>query len=121
MQRRIFLAAIFMALLVTVPLEAQKVIPTGTLTGQVNKVDGTPQAGARVYLQPSDGRTPHTMQTDANGHFSFEKVRVGLYDLRAQAGGLWTDLHQNINVQANQEVNVVLQLKPADPQKPKTP
>jgi hypothetical protein len=121
MQRRLLIAAIFLVLLIGGPVHAQKVTPTGTLSGVVTKVDGTPQAGARVYLQPGDGHTPHTMQTDATGHFKFEKVRIGLYDVRAQAGGLWTDLHQNINVQANQEVNVELQLKPADPQRPKTP
>jgi hypothetical protein len=121
MQRRAFLIVIFVAVLAAAPVGAQRVTPTGTLSGVVNKVDGTPQAGARVYLQPGDGHPPHTMQTDASGHFKFEKVRVGLYDVRAQAGGLWSDLHRNINMQANQEVNVELQLKLTDPQKPKTP
>jgi uncharacterized protein YfaS (alpha-2-macroglobulin family) len=121
MQRRVVLGFVFLALLIAGPMRAQRVTPTGTLVVVVNKVDGTPQPGARVYLQPSDGRTPHTAQTDATGHFRFEKVRVGLYDLRAQAGGLWSDLQQNVNVKADQEVSVELQLKPASPPKPKNP
>jgi uncharacterized protein YfaS (alpha-2-macroglobulin family) len=119
MQHRAFLAAIFLALLVAAPVCAQKATPTGTLSGVVKKADGTPQAGARVYLQPSDGHPAHTMKTDASGHFKFENIRVGLYDVRAQASGLWSNLHRNVNVRASDELTIDLQLKPADPQKPK--
>jgi hypothetical protein len=119
MQRHGFLIAFLLAILVAVPLLAQKAQPTGTISGIVNKVDGTPQPGARVYLQPGDGHVPHTIQTDATGRYKFEKIRIGLYDVRAQAGGLWSDYQRNVNVRANQEVTVDLQIKPAEPPKPK--
>jgi hypothetical protein len=119
--RRAFLTFIALAFLVAGPIRAQQAPHTGTLLGVVNKIDGTPQPAARVYLQPGDGRPPRTVQTDATGHFKFENVRIGLYDVRAQAGGLWSDLHRNLNVEANHQVTVELQLKPADPPKPKTP
>lgn len=121
MLHRALLALIFVALLVAAPIHARKTVVTATLSGVVNKPDGTPQANARVYLQPSDGRPPRITQTDATGHFQFSNVRVGIYDVRAQASGFVSELVRNITVQAKEQVTVDLQLKPPAPAKPKTP
>jgi len=114
MIRRIFLASTVLAigfgLMAAGNLRAQE--KTGTVSGIVQSANGKPLAEARVYLQPSDGHAPHTAQTDAAGHYSFANVKPGLYDLRAQFGGAWTELQRNINVHANEEVTVNLKLQP---------
>jgi hypothetical protein len=119
-QRRIYLAIAVTALLAATVF-AQKPIQTGTISGTVTQADGSPQANARVYFQPSDGSVPHVVQTDATGHFKFQKIKIGLYDVRAQANGAWSDVHRNVNVRANQSVTIDLQLKPASTEKPATP
>jgi protocatechuate 3,4-dioxygenase beta subunit len=86
------------------------------ISGVVQGADAKPLAKARVYLQPSDGRAPHTALTDADGRYQFTKLRPGLYDLRAQSNGKWTDLQRNVNVHANEEVTVNLSFMP--PAKP---
>jgi hypothetical protein len=53
--------------------------------------------------------------TDATGHFTFGKVVNGMYDVRAQGNGLWTDLYRNVSVKKNDEVTVNLQWKVAPP------
>lgn len=121
MRRHVRVLTIVAAMLLAMPLLAQRPIPTGTISGAVTKVDGTPQAGARVYFQPSDGGVPRLVQTDAEGHYKFQKIKAGLYDVRAQAGGAWSEVHRNVNIRANEEVTVDLQIKPASAQKPGNP
>jgi protocatechuate 3,4-dioxygenase beta subunit len=92
-----------------------------SISGVVRSAEGKPLAKARVYLQPSDGRAPHTAQTDAEGRYKFSNLRPGLYELKAQANGAWTDLVRDVNVNANHEVTVDLKFKapaapPAKPQ-----
>jgi uncharacterized protein YfaS (alpha-2-macroglobulin family) len=93
----------------------------GTLSGIVSAPDGKPQAKARVFLQSSNGRAPHTALTDADGHYTFKNLRPGMYELKAQANGNWSELQRNINVHANQEATMDLKLVPPAPPKPKTP
>lgn len=119
MVRRILLAFVFVAFLAAASSHGQRA--AGKLSGVVTASDGTPQAKARVYLQPGNGRPPRTVQTDAAGHYTFAKIRPGLYDMRAQANGHWSEIHRNVNVRANKEASVDLQLKPPDPPKPKNP
>jgi hypothetical protein len=87
----------------------------GVVSGIVLAPDGSPQVHARVYLQPGNGRPPRTVLTDETGHFTFAKVANGMYDVRAQGNGLWSDLYRNVSVKKNDEVSVKLQLKVAPP------
>ncbi len=118
MMRRAFFTFILFGLLAAGNSFAQE--KTTTISGVVQSADGKPVAKARVYLQPSDGRAPHIVQSDAEGRYQFTKMRPGLYDLQAQANGNWTELQRNVNVRANQEVTVNLRFKPpvAPPVKP---
>jgi hypothetical protein len=90
------------------PVRAQM---PGVISGVVLAPDGSPQAHARVYLQPGNGRPPRTVLTDATGHFSFGNTVSGIYDVRAQANGLWSELVHNVSVKKNDEVKVTLQIK----------
>jgi hypothetical protein len=88
------------------------------ISGVVQGADGKPVAKARVYLQPSDGRAPHTALTDADGKYHFTKLRPGLYDVQAQSNGKWTEKQTKVNVHANEDVTVDLKfLPPITPQK----
>jgi Carboxypeptidase regulatory-like domain len=107
----IFGVAIF-SLVSAAPVRAQM---PGVISGVVLAPDGTPQAHARVYLQPGNGRPPRTVLTDATGHFSFGNTASGIYDVRAQANGLWSELIHNVSVKKNDEVSLKLQIKAAAP------
>jgi hypothetical protein len=106
----VFAAAIF-SLVGALPVRAQY---PGVISGVVLAPDGSPQAHARVYLQPGNGRPPRTVLTDATGHFSFGNTVSGIYDVRAQANGLWSELVHNVSVKKNDEVKVKLQIKAAE-------
>ncbi|MFZ0818877.1 MAG: carboxypeptidase-like regulatory domain-containing protein [Candidatus Acidiferrales bacterium] len=118
MTRRAFFAFVVLGLLVGGNSFAQE--KSTTISGVVQGADGKPLAKARVYLQPSDGRAPHTVVTDAEGRYQFANLRAGLYDLKAHANGAWTELERNINVHAKEDVTVNLKFKPpaATPTKP---
>ena len=94
------------------PVRAQM---PGVVSGVVLAPDGSPQAHARVYLQPGNGRPPRTVLTDATGHFNFGNTVSGIYDVRAQANGLWSELVHNVSVKKNDEVSLKLQIKAAAP------
>ena len=108
------------ALLVVLALFALPgVVPAqsvGVLTGSVVSAGGQPVAGARVLIQTADGRRPFTVRTDAEGKFRVPRVRRGLYNLRAQAAGLWSAWKRNVLVRAGKSTSVTLRLalkKPA--------
>ena len=81
------------------------------IEGVVLAADGKPLANARVFLQPSDGLPPHVAKTGPDGHFRFENMHQGLFDLRAQFQGAESDWHRNISVKPSDDVTVTLKLK----------
>jgi hypothetical protein len=114
MTRRAFFAFFVLGLMAAGNSFAQE--KTTTISGIVQSAVGKPLAKARVYLQPSDGRAPHTVVTDAEGRYQFKNLRPGLYDLKAHANGAWTELQRNVNVHAKEDVTVNLKFKaPAAP------
>jgi hypothetical protein len=116
-----WLAARTPALLLIGALAALLLVSSGLgqsnsiLAGVVRDTTGKPVAGARVTLQPSDGRLARTTKTDAEGRFAFAKVSPSLYDVRAYANSLWSDWERNVAVRSGQRAEVSLQLKPAQP------
>ncbi len=88
---------------------------SGTVGGQVLGTDGKAVAGARVTLQPSDGRHPQTTETNEEGHFWFPSLARGLYDVRAFADGRWSDWRRNVWVERGKQSNVTLRLRPKNP------
>lgn len=85
-----------------------------SVSGVVLGSNGKPVAGARVFLQASDARAPRTTKSDAEGRFRFD-VRPGLYDVRAQARGQWSDWERNVTVRSGQSVPVTLRLLRSQP------
>ena len=82
----------------------------GGLDGQVVSSKGTPVVGAQILWQSADGGTPHVLHTDAHGQFHIEPLRAGSYDLRASAGGTWSEWEQNVLVRPGTDSKVTLRL-----------
>src|ERR1700680_3071095 len=69
----------------------------GDLNGVVVNAKGAPVAGAQILWQVSDGRIPHVLHSDAQGRFNIPQLRAGLYELRASAGGAWSEWIHNVS------------------------
>jgi virginiamycin B lyase len=82
----------------------------GGLDGEVVNAKGAPVAGAQILWQVADGETPHVLHSDAHGRFHVEPLRTGSYDLRASAGGAWSEWEHNVFVRPGNDTNVTLRL-----------
>jgi hypothetical protein len=111
-------AAILISAFATAQLPAQTSHTAAAIEGVVTGLDAKPVAGARVFLQPSDGRVPRVAQTDSLGHYRFRNLRQDFYDIRAQLNGRSSDWTRNVNLRSGAQATVNLKLKPA-PQNPK--
>jgi len=87
----------------------------GTIGGQVLGTDGKAVSGARVTLQPSDGRRAKITETNDDGRFWFPSLARGLYDVRAFHDGRWSDWRRNVWVERGKQSNVTLRLRPKKP------
>jgi hypothetical protein len=83
---------------------------TGSLTGVVLSVKGAAVPSARVFWELADGSAPHATRADLTGHFRVPSVHPGLYELRGEAGGMWSDWEHNVLVRAGAEGHVTLRL-----------
>ena len=81
-----------------------------TLSGVVLGPDDRPVSHARVSYQSSDGRAPHAVRADSQGHFVITKLRADIYDLRASGKGVFSDWEKNITLSPGQTKNVTLRL-----------
>lgn len=100
--------------------QRHKSVPSGKLTGTVLGLDGKPAAKARVMAQTSDGRSPRTARTDAEGHFQLT-CPTGPVDVRARAGENWSEWVRNVRVRTDETTSITIQItaQPA-PQTQKT-
>ena len=111
-------AAVIISTIVGAPSAAQSSHGTAAIEGIVIGPDAKPVAGARVFLQPSDGRIPRVAQTDSEGHYRFHNLRQDFYDVRAQLNGRRSDWTRNVNLRSGAQVIVNLKLNPAPPAQP---
>lgn len=82
----------------------------GSLDGEVVSAKGAPVAGAQILWQVADGETPHVLRSDAHGRFHIEPLRTGIYEVRASAGGAWSEWEHNVVVRPGTVANVTLRL-----------
>ncbi len=87
----------------------------GGLDGEVVNAKGAPVAGAQILWNAADGETPHVLHTDAEGHFHIPHLRSGPYELRASAGGTWSEWAHNVNVRPGVDTNLTLRLTLSGP------
>jgi len=82
----------------------------GTLAGVVVGVNGKPVVGSRVTLQDAGASHPDVTLTNAQGRFFFADLHHGYYDVRAYAGGAWSEWKHNIEVKTGKQTEVRLQV-----------
>jgi len=82
----------------------------GSLSGEVISAKGAPVAGAQILWQAADGGTPHVLHSDVHGRFHIDPLRSGLYEVRASAGGAWSEWEHNVMVRPGTEASVKLRL-----------
>ena len=82
----------------------------GTLAGIVVGVNGKPVIGSRVTLQDAGASHPDVTSTNAQGRFFFADLHHGYYDVRAYAGGAWSEWKHNIEVKTGKQTEVRLQV-----------
>lgn len=91
----------------------------GVLEGTVINLQGSPVGAAEVFLQGSDGTSPHILHTDSQGEFRMPSLRAGLYDLRAESAGMWSEWEHNVMLRPGGHATVTLRLLRMTP--PATP
>ena len=124
MRPRLLAAGLLWAALAAGAGAAPQTRGLGTIGGQVLGLDGKVVEDARVTLQWSDGRHPHTTKTNAQGRFWFPSLPSGLYDLRAYSRGHSSEWRHNVWVNPGRQTNVTLRLrlkKPAPGRRPPSP
>ncbi len=92
--------------------QAPKKTVTGTaITGTVLGVDNKPVSNAAVSCESSGGLSPHIVHSDSKGRFTITGLKQDSYDIRASAGGAYSDWQRNIPLRKGQNKNVTLHLK----------
>lgn len=107
--RKLRFAALTLLLLLA-PILARSRSVEGALDGVVLSGKGARVAFAEVFWQTADGRAPHAVRADGNGHFRIGRLRQGLYEVRAQGLGMTSEWEHNVWVPAGREANVTLRL-----------
>ena len=116
MRKTYLLAIFFLVVLALSPFAAAGPAPAGgVLSGIVLSAQGAPVTRAQVFWQNSDGTKPRASYSDANGRFRMAKLPAGLYDLRAEAHGMWSEWAHNVLVREGREASITLQLARATP------
>src|SRR6185503_6189776 len=103
--KRLLLALLCLA--AALPLQAAR---KGLLTGIVLDTKGNPVPAAYVFWQEADGKSPHALRTDKKGRFRTRAITAGLYELRPQAGGMWSEWEHNVLVPAGPGRELTLRL-----------
>jgi Carboxypeptidase regulatory-like domain len=111
MAKKTILLGVIAILSLSATLEANVAI--GTMAGTVVDAHGKPVAGATVTMQTSWGDHPDATHTDREGHFAFTRHRVGQYDLRAYANGMFSPWTKRVSIRAGKTTEVKLRLPPA--------
>ncbi|MHB8502892.1 MAG: carboxypeptidase-like regulatory domain-containing protein [Candidatus Acidiferrales bacterium] len=107
----IFLTVLLLALAVgRGVLAAQQAKGTSTLSGVVIGPDDKPAPHADISYQFSDGSGPHAARADAHGRFTISHLRPSSYDIRASAGGVFSDWARNLPLRKGQTRSVELRL-----------
>jgi hypothetical protein len=87
-------------------------VDQGTITGVVQDQDGAAIPGAQVTL--TDTETGFILQRKANasGVYVFSPIKIGRYQVSAEASGFQQTLQKNLQLSIQGRLNVVLTLKP---------
>jgi hypothetical protein len=103
------LAALLVALLVPAAAFAQ--FDTATVLGTVTDPNGAVVPGATVTLRNTATGVTATAQSDEDGSYQFTNVKIGVYQVTAEAQGFSRAVAENIQVTVNARQRVDLALR----------
>ncbi len=84
--------------------------PSGVISGLVLGPDDKPAPHAAITYQSSDGSAPHAVHADSHGRFTIIKLHTDIYDIRATAGGIFSEWQKNFQVQSGHTSEITLHL-----------
>jgi hypothetical protein len=84
--------------------------PSGIISGLVLGPDDKPAPHAAITYQSSDGSAPHAVHADSHGRFTITKLHSDIYDLRASAGGIFSEWQKNFQVESGHTSEITLHL-----------
>lgn len=84
--------------------------PSGVISGLVLGPDDKPAPHAAITYQSSDGSAPHAVHSDSHGRFTITKLHTDIYDIRASAGGIFSEWQKNFQVQSGHTSEITLHL-----------
>lgn len=110
MNRRSYIVAPVLVLLLTAISLPVRAATTGTVSGVVCDSRGTPQIGALVQLVNTDLAVIAQTFTDDRGRYSLKAVIPGVYGVKASASLFLPTLRENLRIVANSRAVVNLTL-----------
>jgi len=85
---------------------------TGVMAGSVRTADGAPAPTTRVVLVGSGVWPPRSAEADSDGHYRFEGVPEGIYELRARRGADVASPREGLLLGAGESLDIDLTLEP---------
>jgi len=110
--KRFFLALLAMCLLAGFSVSLHAQFETASVLGYVRDSSGAVVSGATVSLINQETKAQVTAQTNAQGAYEFTDVKIGQYQVTAQANGFdnSTTAPFTVTVNARQRVDVALKI-----------
>ena len=110
--KRIFFVLLSVCLTVICPASIYAQFETASVLGYVHDSSGAVVSGATVSLINEETKAQVTVQTSAQGSYEFTDVKIGQYQVTAQANGFDTSTTQafTVTVNARQRVDVSLKI-----------
>jgi uncharacterized protein YfaS (alpha-2-macroglobulin family) len=99
--KRIPFVILAVCLLLASPISIHAQFETASVLGYVRDSSGAVVSGATVSLVNQETKTQVTAQTDAQGAYQFTDVKIGQYQITAQANGFDTSTTQPFTVTVN--------------------
>lgn len=107
---RVFIIAL--ACVLTSGGEARAQVDQGTITGTVQDQDGAAIPGAQVTLTDTETGLVLQHKTNDSGIYVFSPIKIGTYQVSAEASGFQQTLQKNLQLNMQGRLNIVLTLKP---------
>src|SRR4051812_7597962 len=92
---RLLFSITVVALIALQPIRAQ--VPSGAISGNVTDSSGAVLAAATVTATNRETSATRTVQTGSDGHYQFNGLRVGVYDVKSEAPGFQSEVKQSLN------------------------
>jgi Carboxypeptidase regulatory-like domain/TonB-dependent Receptor Plug Domain len=110
--KRIFFVVLSACLFIAQPLAMYAQFETASVLGYVRDSSGAVVPGASVSLVNQETKTQASVQSNSQGAYEFTDVKIGQYQVTAQASGFDTSTTQTftVTVNARQRVDVALKI-----------